>query len=223
MKLVIFGSTGGTGRTLLQQALDQGHHVVAFARNPTKLEEIKQANLQVVRGDVLDSAAVEKAVADQDAVFCSIGTGAERSTLREDGTRNIVEAMAKTGVKRLICLHHGRRFGTTSWNTSGRVPILRRSRRPGGRPLGKMKSNRSRSMTHLRSPCLTSSLTKHRGGEPYPPRPNHHLQNRRASSLRSMYSEVAVGGFPNVPFEPKRSLTALCRRSGPRSRSGPEP
>jgi uncharacterized protein YbjT (DUF2867 family) len=55
MKLLIFGATGGTGRELLKQALDQGHHVVAFARNPAKIHEFQNANLQVVSGDVLDS------------------------------------------------------------------------------------------------------------------------------------------------------------------------
>ena len=103
MKLLIFGSTGGTGRELLTQALDQGHQVVAFARNPSKIGDITSANLRVIRGDVLDSAAVESAVAGQEAVLSTIGAGAARSTIREDGTRNIVGAMEKAGVQRLIC------------------------------------------------------------------------------------------------------------------------
>jgi putative NADH-flavin reductase len=104
MKLVIFGSTGGTGRELVSQALDQGHNVVAYARNPARVDDIKHAALQVVRGDVLDPEAVESAIAGQEAVLCAIGAGAGRTTLREDGTRNIVEAMEKTGVRRLMCL-----------------------------------------------------------------------------------------------------------------------
>ncbi len=103
MKLLIFGSTGGTGRELLQQALEQGHSVTAFVRDPAKLDDIKRTNLQVVRGDVLDPAVVESAVAGQEAVLSTIGTGAKRTTLREVGTRHIVEAMEKTGVKRLVC------------------------------------------------------------------------------------------------------------------------
>jgi putative NADH-flavin reductase len=102
MKLIIFGSTGGTGRELLKQALEQGHDAVAYARNPARIDDIKHANLQVVRGDVLDPAAVESAVAGQEVVLSTIGAGAGRTTLREDGTRNIVEAMERTGVKRLI-------------------------------------------------------------------------------------------------------------------------
>jgi putative NADH-flavin reductase len=103
MKLLVFGSTGGTGRELVKQALKQGHEVTAFARSPDKLSDLTHPSLQVVRGDVLDPAAVEKAVAGHDAVLCAIGTGAGRSTLREEGTRNIVRAMEKAGVQRLIC------------------------------------------------------------------------------------------------------------------------
>lgn len=104
MKVLVFGSTGGTGRELLKQALDQDHDVVAYARDPAKLDDVKHARLKVFPGDVLDLAAVESAVAGQDAVFCAVGAGAKRTTLREDATRNIVGAMESTGVRRLICL-----------------------------------------------------------------------------------------------------------------------
>jgi len=103
MKLLVFGATGGTGRELVKQALAQGHEVTAYARNPAKLGAIAHARLQVVRGDVLDAAAVEQAVPGHDAVVCAIGAGAGRTSLREDGTRNIVRAMQKAGVRRLIC------------------------------------------------------------------------------------------------------------------------
>jgi putative NADH-flavin reductase len=103
MKLLLFGSTGGTGRELVKQALAQGHEVTAYARNPARLGDLTHPSLQVLRGDVLDSAAVEQAVPGHDAVLCAIGAGAGRTTLREEGTRNIVRAMEKAGVRRLIC------------------------------------------------------------------------------------------------------------------------
>jgi len=102
MKLVVFGSTGSIGHQLVVQALEQGHTVTAFARNPAKLE-IEHASLTVVQGDALDSASVEKAVDGQDAVLCSLGAGA-KGTTRSEGTRNIVGAMEKAGVSRFICL-----------------------------------------------------------------------------------------------------------------------
>jgi putative NADH-flavin reductase len=103
MRLLVFGSTGGTGRELLMQALDQGHTVTAYARDPAKIEDIQHSRFAIVRGDVLDAATVESAIAGHEGIFVTIGAGSVRTTLREEGTRNIVEAMQSTGVKRLIC------------------------------------------------------------------------------------------------------------------------
>jgi len=86
----------------VKQALGRDHLVTAYARNPSKIDDLKHASLQVVRGDVLDPPAVESAVAGQEAVLSSIGAGAARSTLRAEGTRNIVQAMEKTDVRRFI-------------------------------------------------------------------------------------------------------------------------
>jgi putative NADH-flavin reductase len=101
MKLLIFGSTGSIGRQLIEQALEHGHTVFAFARDPSKLD-IKHDNLQVVQGDAMDFSSVEKAVQGQDAVICCLGAG-RKGTVRSEGTRNIVRAMEKAGVRRFIC------------------------------------------------------------------------------------------------------------------------
>lgn len=101
MNVAIFGATGTTGRFVVEEALRRGHKVVALTRNPAKLE-IDHENLETVTGDVLDAEAVEKAIAGQDAVISVLGAGMRRTTLRTDGTRNIVEAMQRQGVRRLI-------------------------------------------------------------------------------------------------------------------------
>jgi putative NADH-flavin reductase len=104
MKLTIFGSTGGIGRQIVAQALEQGRDVTAFARNPEKLDQ-KHKKLEVVKGDVLDVASVEHAVQGQDAVFCTLGMPVmDKSGLRANGTKTIIRAMEKTGVKRFVCL-----------------------------------------------------------------------------------------------------------------------
>jgi putative NADH-flavin reductase len=103
MKLLVFGPTGGTGRQLVEQALAQGHVVTAFARNPAKLD-IEHENLHVVQGDVLDSAAVEAAIQGQEVVLCALGAPAsDKSTVRANGTKTIIDAMEKVGVRRFIC------------------------------------------------------------------------------------------------------------------------
>lgn len=144
MKVLIFGATGGTGRALAAQALEQGHVVTAFARDPAKVRASQQ-NLTVARGNMLDSKSVEAAVQGQDAVLSALGTRlpilaivafgfafqalarllaltgplglavriggpllallilTRRTTALSEGTRNIVRAMEKHGVRRLIC------------------------------------------------------------------------------------------------------------------------
>ncbi len=103
MKVIIFGSTGGTGRQVVTQALEQGHDVIAFARSPEKLDQ-KHEKLQVIKGNVLDFASVEGAIQGQDAVLCTLGQSPmDKSNLRANGTKIIIRAMEKTGVKRFIC------------------------------------------------------------------------------------------------------------------------
>ncbi|NEO26693.1 MAG: SDR family oxidoreductase [Kamptonema sp. SIO4C4] len=103
MKLLIFGATGRTGRLLVAQALEQGYRVTAFSRNPAKLN-IEHPHLQVVQGDVMDTSAVEQAVQGQDAVVCVLGAGQKLTgNIRSEGTRQIIQAMEKAGIRRLIC------------------------------------------------------------------------------------------------------------------------
>ncbi|MGB3642619.1 MAG: SDR family oxidoreductase [Rivularia sp. (in: cyanobacteria)] len=103
MNLLIFGATGSIGSLVVEQALEQGHIVTAFVRNPAKLN-IKHANLKVVRGDVMDTKSVEKAVQNQEAVVCVLGAGKKMlGTIRSQGTKNIINAMEKLGIRRFIC------------------------------------------------------------------------------------------------------------------------
>ena len=73
MKVLIIGATGGTGRILLEKAVEQGHEVTALARNPSAVAP-RDYRPRVLRGNVLDPDAVEAAVAGQDAVLSALGT-----------------------------------------------------------------------------------------------------------------------------------------------------
>lgn len=103
MNLLLFGATGATGRELLKQALSAGHSVTAFVRNKSKLQ-VNHSALSIEQGDVLDSAAVEATTKGKDGVLCAIGASPfNKERIRERGTRNIVAAMEKHHVQRLIC------------------------------------------------------------------------------------------------------------------------
>jgi len=102
MKIVVFGASGGTGVEIVRQALDAGHEVTAFVRNPAKLD-IRHANLVIVQGDVTDAVAVEKAVAGKDAVISALGpTRPPVPGMMETAARNIVAAMKQAGIHRLV-------------------------------------------------------------------------------------------------------------------------
>lgn len=104
MKLAIFGSTGKTGSLLVQQALEAGHNVTAFVRDPLKLS-LKHANLGFVTGNVLFSQAVEKALKGQDTVLVCLGSSSTSpNSVRSEGTKTIIAAMQKQGIKRLIVM-----------------------------------------------------------------------------------------------------------------------
>jgi len=103
MKVIVFGATGTVGRLFVQEALEEGHLVTAFARNPGKLE-INSPNLTLVSGDALNGQAVVNAIGGHDAVVITLGSGKSRkSVIRSQGTANIIAGMKQHGVDRLIC------------------------------------------------------------------------------------------------------------------------
>lgn len=102
MRITLFGSTGRTGQQVVQQALEAGYEVVAFARTPSKLG-LQDPRLTIVPGDIQDATAVEKAVMGAEAIISVLGpTSNQAESVVSRGTQNIIAAMQKHGVKRLI-------------------------------------------------------------------------------------------------------------------------
>lgn len=103
MRLTVFGATGGTGTQVVRQALDQGHEVVAVVRDPARLAVPAHDRLRVVTADVMDPEAIRPAVEGADAVISALGAhGTGPTTVCHDGARSVIEAMGKTGVRRLL-------------------------------------------------------------------------------------------------------------------------
>lgn len=98
MKIAIIGATGGTGQHFVAQALQHDHTVTALVRSPQKLA-IEHPQLEMIAGDALHLADVRGAVGGKDAIFCALGMGAHtgKATIRREGTRQIVTALAELG------------------------------------------------------------------------------------------------------------------------------
>ncbi len=105
MNILIVGATRGIGRQLLEQALAAGHAVTALVRDPRRLAK-QHERLRVVKGDILDSESVALAMDGQHAVCCTIGVKAPwlPVTVFSEGTKILLQAMTKAGVKRLVCV-----------------------------------------------------------------------------------------------------------------------
>ena len=108
MRLAVFGATGPTGLLIVEKALAAGHHVTVVARTPSKVT-LEHAKLVVMRGDVLEPGTVAPAVEGCDAVISSLGSTTIRPpvTVFSAGTRNILAAMQRAGVRRLIAISSG--------------------------------------------------------------------------------------------------------------------
>jgi uncharacterized protein YbjT (DUF2867 family) len=102
MNVVVFGAAGATGRLIVDECLGRGHKVTAFARDPKKVPQ--KDGVRVVTGDMMDPAAVEGALAGQDAAIHCAGTGMKSTTVRTDTAKVLVAAMQKVGVKRLVAM-----------------------------------------------------------------------------------------------------------------------
>lgn len=104
-RILIIGATGRTGRHLVTQALDRGYAVTAFARDPSSLE-LRHPRLTIAQGNVLDAASVQAAMAGHHAVVSALGHKRyfSLSRIHAEGTRHIIEAMQRHGVRRFVCL-----------------------------------------------------------------------------------------------------------------------
>lgn len=108
MKVLIIGATGPTGRELTTQALDEGHDVRLFVRNPNAVS-VWSPRLDIVQGDMHEWKDVGRAMRDVNAVLSALGTGSDlrKTTIFSEGTAAILWGMAEAGVRRLVCVTSG--------------------------------------------------------------------------------------------------------------------
>nr|XP_006813855.1 PREDICTED: flavin reductase (NADPH)-like [Saccoglossus kowalevskii] len=113
MKIAVLGATGRTGIPFVRQALDQGHHVVAVVRNPSKLT-VQHENLQIVTADIFSEESMVPHFTGSDAVVsCLASLTLSKSTFFLDSCKIILSAMRKAGVSRFMPM--------SSWCTTCRV------------------------------------------------------------------------------------------------------
>src|SRR6266545_3016138 len=102
--IAVFGTSGLTGKPFTEMALKDGYSVKVLVRTAAKLG-LQHPNLQIIQGDLTDSAKVEETIRATDAVVSLIGASSgSPDDIKVIATRHIVAAMQKNNVKRFIRL-----------------------------------------------------------------------------------------------------------------------
>jgi putative NADH-flavin reductase len=72
--ILLFGGTGICGRIFTQAALDAGHTLTLYARNPSKIpaEFATNPNLHIIQGELGDEEGLKKAAACGAEIFVAL-------------------------------------------------------------------------------------------------------------------------------------------------------
>ncbi|WP_433887432.1 NAD-dependent epimerase/dehydratase family protein [Streptomyces sp. CA-111067] len=109
MRIFIAGGTGVIGRQLVPLLVRQGHDVVVGTRRPDHLPALRDAGADGAVMDVFDAESVAAAVAgaSPEVVVHQLtslagGDPAANARIRAEGTRNLVGAAKRAGVRRIV-------------------------------------------------------------------------------------------------------------------------
>jgi putative NADH-flavin reductase len=105
MNVLVIGGTRGLGRAVVTAAHGAGHTLTAMARHAADFSEAT-TGIRLVLGDAADATDIDRAVAGQHAVVWTVGVPATLRPVdvRSRGTQFLLDAMARHGVRRLVCV-----------------------------------------------------------------------------------------------------------------------
>ncbi len=106
--ILLTGATGFVGGNLAGELIDGGFRLRCLVRNPGRAARLKELGCEVVKGDITDPESVLDAVDSEiDTVIHLVGIlvetrGATFERIHTAGTKNVVDACTKKGVKRYL-------------------------------------------------------------------------------------------------------------------------
>lgn len=111
MKILVLGATGRTGHLFTRKALEDGHAVTAYVRNPDKALSLLGAhqNLTIVQGTLDDAERLAAASSGQDVMVSILGQKATvreflSSTFMQERLPLIMQAVTGAGVKHCVLM-----------------------------------------------------------------------------------------------------------------------
>ena len=108
MKILLIGATGTLGRQIAKQAIEEGHEVRCFVRNPRKASFLQEWGCELTKGNLLNSGDIDYALQDIEVVIDSAtGRPEDSKSIYEtdwDGKLNLFNACESKKIKRVIFL-----------------------------------------------------------------------------------------------------------------------
>lgn len=111
-RVLITGATGFIGSWLTHSLVERGHRSRCLVRDVSRLNGLQDLQVEVQRGDLLDSTVLDRAVRGVDAVYHLAAQGHVSATSKEaeerffrvnvEGSRTLAEKAAEAGVRRFI-------------------------------------------------------------------------------------------------------------------------
>jgi putative NADH-flavin reductase len=103
MRVLVIGASGPLGREIVKTTLARGHQVTAFVRRTL---DMQHECLKVAVGDVMDSDSLNRPMAGQEAVICTLGIKPTFKPVEtfSEGTNHIIRCMTRHNARRLICV-----------------------------------------------------------------------------------------------------------------------
>ncbi|MFE4964420.1 NAD(P)-dependent oxidoreductase [Streptomyces sp. NPDC056660] len=90
MHIGVIGATGGIGSRVVTEALDRGHHVTAFSRDATRIDEDRE-NVVWKSVDVLDSDALAAVIPGLDVLISGFQPGNATKDIADTVARSIAD------------------------------------------------------------------------------------------------------------------------------------
>ncbi|NOK61630.1 MAG: hypothetical protein GFH27_549313n38 [Chloroflexi bacterium AL-W] len=101
--ILVIGSTGMLGKSVVWQLLTDGYNVRLFSRTPNKVAAELSAVCNVVGGDIEDENSVENALRGCDGVHLNLNGGTDPD-LEYRGAKVVARVAARHNIQRITYL-----------------------------------------------------------------------------------------------------------------------
>jgi len=108
-KVLVTGASGFTGSHLCRDLVTKGYHVRALVRGTSNINDLKKLDLEIAFGNITEPDSLDKAVKGIETVYHIAALYRQENVptklfwdVNVKGTKNLLEASLKAGVKRFI-------------------------------------------------------------------------------------------------------------------------